>query len=326
MPDKSSYSPANVGMSVAGGIASALVFAVLSKGAFAGFLLAHFAPLPLMIVALGLGVGHGATAAIVATLFLSVWPHWLFGMAYGLLVALPAWLSCWVLAGAPFGRRDRLVPGLPGWAVAALCLSIVGAILFFLGVTQLSHGRIEEPLAYIQQQFDLALAAMKADDKLGDDLNTEDLKGFARMFLPATLASYLVMTQALDLWIAGRLTQFSGMLKQPWPDIAASFALPRPLAGLFLAAAALSMIGGVGGAAALAVAAPLGLAFGLQGLAVTHYWLRGSRSSLLVLTILYFCLGLLGAPMILFSLLGTADVFLRLRQKKSVGPKPNEAV
>lgn len=325
MPDRSVYSPANFGLSVAGGIASAVVFAVLGKGAFAGFLLAHFAPLPLMIVALGLGVGHGATSAIVGTLLLSIWPHWLFGMAYGLLVALPAWLSCWALAGAPFGRRDLLAPGLPGWAVAAQCLAISGGVLFFLGGGAVADGRLAELLLQVQHQFGVGLEATNAKTYLGDWLKPEDVKRLSQLLAPATLAFYAALWQALNLWGAGKLTQISGMLIQPWPDIAARFVLPRPLAALFVSGAALSMVPGDVGAAALAIAAPLGLAFGLQGLAVTHYWLRGSRSSLLVLSVLYFCLGLLGAPMILFSLLGVADVFLRLRQKKSVGPKPNEA-
>ena len=60
MPDKSVFSWTNIGISVGGGLAGAAVFAVLSKGTLAGFLLAHLAPLPIMIVALGLGVGHGA--------------------------------------------------------------------------------------------------------------------------------------------------------------------------------------------------------------------------------------------------------------------------
>ena len=61
---------------------------MLSKGTLAGFRLAHLAPLPIMIVALGLVLGHGATAAIIEAMLLSIWPNPFFGMAYGLLVAL----------------------------------------------------------------------------------------------------------------------------------------------------------------------------------------------------------------------------------------------
>jgi hypothetical protein len=325
VPDKSVYSWSNIVMSIAGGLAAAAVFAVLSKGTMAGFLLAHLAPLPIMIVALGLGVGHGATAAIVGTVLLTFWPHWLFGMAYGLLVALPAWLACFAVVGAPFGRQDRLTKNLPAWAVTALCLSISAGIVLFLGITAFSHGTIEEPLSYVQGQFYAALEAMMREHKLGDEVKTEDLTRFTQVLLPATFASYAVLLHALNLWVAGRLTQISGMLKLPWPDIAAQFSLARPLAAVFLLCVGLSMLQGFGGAAALAIASPLGLAFGFQGLAVTHYWLRGTKASLLVLTVIYFLLGLFGAPMILFTLLGLCDVIFRFRERKAAaGPSPYE--
>jgi hypothetical protein len=325
VPDKSVYSPANIGISIVGGLAAAVVFAVLGKGSMSGFLLAQLAPLPLMIVALGLGVGHGATAALAGTLLLSFWPHWLFGLAFGLVVALPAWLSCFAIAGAPYAGRDRLTRGLPGWAVLVQCLAVSGAAVFFLGVGHFSDGRMEEPLGYVRQQFNLAIEAMKEQHLLEEANKPEELKRFAEIALPATLASHIAMMQAIDLWIAARLTQISGMLKLPWPDIAAEFVLPRPVAALFVVCAVLAGLKGVGGSAALAIAAPLGLAYAFQGLAVTHFWLRGSRSSLIVLTIIYFFLGLLGAPILIFTLLGLADVFFRFRERKTASPKPDEA-
>ena len=76
MPDKSVFNPQSVAMSILAGFAGAAVFAVLARGGgFGGLLLGHLAPLPIMIVALGLGVVHGATSALVATTVLTVWPH-----------------------------------------------------------------------------------------------------------------------------------------------------------------------------------------------------------------------------------------------------------
>jgi len=324
VPDRSIYSPWNFGFAVVGGIASALVFAVLGRGQFEGFLLAHLAPLPLMIVALGLGIGHGATAALFGALLLSIWPNWLFGMAYGLLVALPAWLSCWALAGAPLGRSDRLAPAQSGWAIAAQSLTLAAAVVFLIGGAKIADGVLGAPLLPVQQQLDAALEAIKAENDLGGALKPEEIKLIAQRWAPGILALYVTLWQALNLWAAGRLTQISGMLKQPWPDVAAQFALPRALSALLLVGAGLAFAPVALGAAGLAIALPLGLAFGFQGLAVTHFWLRGSASSLLVLSVLYFCLGVFGAPMILFSLLGLADVFLHFRQKKTASPTPTE--
>lgn len=315
MPDKSVFSWTNIGISVGGGLAGAAVFAVLSKGMLAGLLLAHLAPLPIMIIALGLGVGHGATAAIIGTALLSIWPNPLFGMAYGLLVALPAWLSCYAVAGAPWGRRrDLLTRHLSSWAVLALCVTLSAGIALFLSVTRFSHGAIEEPLAYVQGQFYFELDAMLKEHRLGDDVTVQDLTRFTQLFLPATLAGYGLLLHTLNLWIAGRLTQISGMLKLPWPDIAADFALPRFVAVVFALAAGLAALGGFPGMAALATVVPLGLALMFQGLAVTHFWLRGSKSSVLVLSILYFFLGTLGLPIVF--LLGLLDAILRFRDRK----------
>jgi hypothetical protein len=317
VPDKSVFSWTNIGISVGGGLAGAAVFAVLSKGTLAGFLLAHLAPLPIMIVALGLGVGHGATAAIIGTMLLSIWPNPLFGMAYGLLVALPAWLSCYAVAGAPWRRRDLLTQHLSSWAVLAQAVTLSAGIVFFLGVTAFSQGKIEEPLSYVQGQFYFELDALLKEHRLGEDVTVQDLTRFTQLFLPATFAGYGLLLHALNLWIAGRLTKISGMLKLSWPDIAADFALPRYVAVVFVLASALAALRGFPGVAALATAVPLGLALAFQGLAVTHFWLRGSKSGILVLSVLYFFLGVLGLPMILFALLGMLDAVLNFRERKS---------
>jgi uncharacterized protein YybS (DUF2232 family) len=326
VPDRSVFSPANFALAIGGGLSAALVFVVLGKGSSAGFLLSHFAPLPIMIVSLALGVSHGATAALAGTIALSIWPHPLFGMAFGLLVALPAWLSCWVCAGAPFRGRDRLDRGILGWAVTAQTLAVVGAVLLFLALAAIFSGAIAEPLAYLQEQMNLAIEAMKTEGVLGEKANLEDVKRIMRQAMPAMVAGHMLLVQAINLWLAGRIVQFSGMLKIGWPDIAANLALPRWLAVLFLIGAGLSLVDGPVGAAGLTIAAPTALAFGFQGLAVTHYWLRGSPVSLLVLALIYFSIGVFGAPMMLFAILGLADVVLHFRQRKTPSPRPGGAV
>jgi len=114
------------------------------------------------------------------------------------------------------------------------------------------------------------------------------------------------------------------MLTRPWPDIAKEYALPRAAAAIFGAGIALSFLGGLPGAAGLALALPFGLALAFQGLAVVHLWLRGSKSSMLVLSIVYFILGLLGWPLILFAFLGAADTIYAYRDRKKPAPQPRE--
>ena len=326
MSDRSVFSPANFALAIGGGLSAAVVFATLAKGSSAGFLLSHFAPLPIMIVSLALGLSHGATAALAGTLGLSIWPHPLFGMVFGLLIALPAWLSCWVCAGAPFRGRQLLERGVPAWAVTAQTIAIASAVLLFLGLAALSSSMIAEPLAHLQGQMNLAIETMTTEGVFGEKTNPEDVKRIMRQALPAMVAGHMLLVQAINLWLAGRIVQFSGMLKWSWPDIAAEFALPRWLGVLLLIGAGLALADGPVGAAGLTLAAPIGLAFGFQGLAVTHYWLRGSAASVFVLAAIYFCLGVFGAPIFLFALLGVADVVLHFRQRKTPSPRPGGVV
>jgi hypothetical protein len=317
VPDRSVFTWTNIAISVCGGLAAAAVFAVLSKGTTAGLFLAQLAPLPIMIIALGLGVRNGATAAIIGTVALTIWPNPLFGMAYGLLVALPAWLACYAVAGAPWGRRDLLTKNLSAWAVTAICATLIGGVIFFLGLTAFSHGAIDEPLSYVQGKLYFEIDGAMKEHQLGEVLTTEELTRFVQFFLPAIFVTYGLLLHTFNLWAAGRLTQISGMLKLPWPDIAADFALPRAIAVIFPLAAGLSLLNGFAGVSALVIAAALGMALGFQGLAVMHFWVRGSKSSVLTLSILYFFLGALGVPMILLTLLGMADAALHFRERKS---------
>ncbi|ARN81930.1 DUF2232 domain-containing protein [Methylocystis bryophila] len=327
MTNRSVYSPANFALAIGGGLSAALLFAVLGKGSFEGFLLSHLAPLPIMIVCLALGVSQGATAAIVGTLGLSIWPHPLFGMAFGLLVALPAWLSCYACAGAPFRGRDWLERGTARWAVTAQTLAVAAAVALFIGMAALSStGTVTEPLAYLQEQMNLAIEAMKTEGVFGEKANPEDIKRVMRQALPAMVAGHMLLVQAINLWLAARIVQFSGMLQITWPDIAAELALPRWLAVLLVIGFGLSFVDGPVGAVGLSLAAPIALAFGFQGLAVTHYWLRGSAASVLLLGLIYFCIGVFGAPMMLFSILGLADVVLRFRERSTRSPRPDGAV
>jgi hypothetical protein len=317
VPDKSVFSPANIGGSIVGGLAAAAVFAVLSKGGLAALLLAHFAPLPIMIIALGLGIVHGATAALVAAIAVTLGLHPVFGMAHGLFVALPAWLACYAVVGAPRKGRDLLPSRGPAFAVLALAVSIASAVILFLAINRFSQGKIDEPLGFLQGILYQSLKELHNQKKLGEEVSEAEITYFVGVLFPATLATYWVLIHALNLWAAGRLTKLSGMLTLAWPDIAKDFELPRATGVVFAVSAGLAGFSGFTGAAAMTLAATLGLTLAFQGLAVTHYWLRGSKSSAFVLSVLYFILGFLGAPIVLFTVLGMIDLLARFRERKS---------
>lgn len=325
MPDKSVFNPQSVAMSILAGFAGAAVFAVLARGGgFGGLLLGHLAPLPIMIVALGLGVVHGATSALVATTVLTVWPHPMIGIAYGLLFALPAWLAAYAACGAPRGGRDLVASRLPGWATLAPAAALAAIVIGWMVAATLLFGSFDEALNPIRARAFIVLDQILKSQEFGEKFDPAPLSGVLARAMPAILASYMLLLHALNLWIAGRLAQLSGMLTRPWPDIAKEYALPRAAAAIFGAGIALSFLGGLPGAAGLALALPFGLALAFQGLAVVHLWLRGSKSSMLVLSIVYFILGLLGWPLILFAFLGAADTIYAYRDRKKPAPQPRE--
>lgn len=320
MPDKSEFSWQNIGVSILGGFAAAAVAAVVTRGGLGGLLFTLLAPLPLMIVALGFGVRHGATAAIVATLILSVFSHPVIGMGYALLVAGPAWLASWAASGAPRGRRDLIKANVSSWAALAPAAMLATAVILWLVVATISFGSLDEALNPIRARAFLLLDSMSRNKELPESANPTELSGQVARAVPALLAGYGLFIHVANLWIAGSIARVSGLLTRPWPDIAMDFRLPRAVGWLFLSGVVLTFFAGPSGAVGLALVTTMGLLLGLQGLAVVHVLVRGSKSSALVLSILYFMLGVLGWPIVPLALLGGADTLFNYRDRKLAAP------
>jgi uncharacterized protein YybS (DUF2232 family) len=323
--DKSVYSLQNIGVAVAGGLAAAAVFAVLTKGTGSGLLLAHLAPLPLMIVALGFGIGHGATAALIATLALTIWPHYSFGLFYALAVALPAFLASYAVSGAPWGRRDLIGARRPSFAVGAAAVALALGAVAILGFFTYQLGGVEEALNPVRAKAFLLLDQALRAKELPDNVNPAELSGVVARAMPAVFAAYLLLLHTLNLWGAAQLAKVSGLLPQTqWPDTAMEFQLPRAFAGVFVTAALLAALApGFSGIAGLIVAFVFGMALAFQGLAVIHCLLRGSKSSVLVLSVLYFVIGVLGSPLVLLAALGVADAIFDFRRRRAAEPINN---
>jgi hypothetical protein len=315
-----------------GGAAAAAVFAVLGTLSLPALLLAHLAPLPIMIVALGFGITNGATSAIVATAIISLAPQhlpngleqWRFGMFYGLLTALPSWLACYAASGAPFGGRDRLTRHLPAWACLVPAIVLAAVIGGLVAVATFTQGSLGEALSYLRGAVYLWLEHFREAMDLGADFDPKALSGSVTRVLPGALASYWLMIIMANLWIAAQLCRLSKLLIGPWPDIAQEYVLPRVVALLFAAAMGLSFLPGLTGVLAHIAAATLGTALLLQGLAVAHVFLRGSKSGVIVLSIIYFVGGLIGWPMIL--VLGVTDALFNYRNRMPAAPQSGAPV
>ncbi|MGJ0509465.1 MAG: DUF2232 domain-containing protein [Methylocystis sp.] len=317
MPEKSVFTPQNIGISVLGGIAAAAIGAVVVRGGFGGLIFAHLAPLPLLIVALGFGVVHGATAALAATIVLSFAVHPVIGMGYALLVAGPAWLAAYVASGAPRQGRDFITRNVSSAACLAAAGALAAVVILWLVVATVSFGSLDEALNPIRARAFLILDAMMRDKELPEGANPTELSGVIARSVPAFLAGYAALIHIANIWLGAFIARASGLLTKEWPDIAMDYRLPRSVAGLFLSGVALSLFGGTSGAIGLVLVATMGMLLMLQGLAVVHVWVRGSRSSALVLSILYFMLGLLGWPIVPLAVLGGADTVFNYRDRRS---------
>lgn len=313
VPDKSDFSWSNIGVSVLGAIASTAIFTVVSRGGLGGLLFAHLAPLPLMIIGLGFGVRHGATAALLATALLSVFPHPIIGMAYALLIATPACLACYAAAGAPRGGRDLIKQDIPSWAALAPAAVLSIVVIAWIIVATILHGSLSEALNPIRARAYIVIDSMIKDHEITGQFDPIALSGYVSKLMPAFLAGYGVLIHIINLWLAGRIAQFSGLLALPWPDIALSFNLPKTTGWTLIAGLAMSLFSGPFAEAGLILVVTMGFLFTCQGLAVTHARLRNARFSTLILTLIYFVLGVLGWPILLFAIIGLTDLVFNYR-------------
>lgn len=165
------------------------------------------------------------------------------------------------------------------------------------------------------------------EKELPDTLNATELSGQVARAVPALLAGYGVFIHVANLWLGAFIARASALLTRPWPDIAMDFRLPRAVAAAFLVGVALTFFDGPAGAVGLVLTTTMGMLLALQGLAVVHVLVRGSKSSAIVLAVLYFMLGLLGWPILPLALLGGADTVFNYRDRKSAAaPQPQKSV
>ncbi len=320
VPDKSAYTAENIAISVLGGLAAAVMFAVVARGGVSGLMLAHLAPLPIMIIALGYGLRHGASAALLATAILSIYPHPVVGMIYSMMVAAPAWLASFVASGAPRGKRNLIASDYPGWGATAPAAFIALIVSLWLIVASLSFGSLDEALNPVRARAFLILDEMIKNNKsLEGKFDPVALSGSVAMAIPAFVAGYTVMIHIVNLWIAGRLSQVSGLMTSPWPDIAEGFRAPKPIGGIFLSGLALSIFSGPSAAIGFVLVSTMGLVLSLQGLAVAHARLRARPNGMIILAVVYFLVGLLGWPLVPFIFIGLADLVFDFRRRPPTG-------
>ncbi|WP_062226228.1 hypothetical protein [Aureimonas frigidaquae] len=297
-------------VSIAAGLASALLFAGLIGQAAGGLLLPLLTPLPIFIASLGWGSVAGFVSVAVAATAVSAATGSLM-VSIPLLVAMgipAAWIGH--LAGLSRLRSDIPAPAndarpaLDWYPLSRILMAIVGAAIAACVIL----GWI---IGFNPQEFGPVLAeALGSQAALGPDSEAQlqELGALVVRLVPFVQPALLVAMLAGLLYLAAALTRASGKLPRPRDDIPSAAGLPRIALPIFAGALAFSFLDGLVGLLGAVVAGAFGMAFTLVGLAAMHRRTRGMAARGLLLFSAYAAILLLSIPLFAFLILGAVDV------------------
>ena len=305
---------ASVLIALAGGCASALMFASVNSGALISLLLLYLAPLPLMVLALGWGPLPATIGSAAATFALAAILGIPYGIGYAISVALPAW---WLghlallgrpIAGAAASGNGAADPDLEWYPV--------GRILIWIAV--FASLTTSYKLLLLGTDAAAIVSAMKHDAQrileiLGIAADENVLVALATI-MPACGVIGITIMLTINLWLAGKVAVMSGRLRRPWPDLKTA-ALPKTALLALCVASACSLAGGLLAVLAEIAAAALMMAYAFAGFAVLHTLTSALKSRALWLGSTYLAVVLLVWPVIAIVVLGLADAVFNFRQR-----------
>jgi len=307
---------------IGAGTAAALLFASVTSGSLLSVLLFYIAPLPMMIAGLGWSHWSALIGAVTGALAVAALFGPVFFIAFLVSAGLPAWWLSYLTmlarpvdvggnSGAP--TLEWYPPGrLVMWAAILAVLFIMVAI-FNVGLdTESYRAGMHQQLAGLLQ---LETGAAPGQPLTVPGIsNAERLIDFLSTALPLAGAVLATITHTFNLWLAARVTKFSGRFTRPWPDLA-QMSFPRPLALVLASAALLSIFGGLLGILAGVVMAGLLMAYGILGFAVLHAITQGMNGRGMLLGGVYAAVLVIGWPVLALCLLGLIETAIDLRAR-----------
>ena len=310
---------------IGAGAAAALLFASVTSGALLSIPLFYLAPLPIMIAGLGWSHWSALTAAVAGALALAVafGPVFFFSFLAG--AGLPAWLLTYLaMLARPLGNGAAAIEWYPPgrlvvWAAILGGLVVVIAIPNFGLDADSFRAGLRNALTHILRVETDAPA--NAPLKMPGVSNAGRLVDFLVAAIPPAAAVLATITNVLNLWLAARIVKFSGLLKRPWPALAA-MTFPRVLTAALALVVALSFLGSLIGIVAGVVSASLLMAYGVLGFAVLHALTRGMASRIFLLAGVYGVVLVLGWPVLALCLLGLIEAAIDLRARLAPSPGP----
>ncbi len=310
------------------GLAAAVLSASVASGAAFSLFLAHLAPLPILIVALGWSHWTGMVAALCAIAALGATLGFRSSLGFAIGAGAPAWwLGYLALLARPVGNSsaDHL-EWYPAGRLLFWCalLGSALAVITFMVTLGTDWQTFQSKLRDAAEEIVRLQAQATPDPTAATRLANKDVVAAVAMAMPAVAAAFATLVNSFTLWLAGRVVLISGRLKRPWPDLFA-MTLP-PLAPATLAASVFGLwLPDFAGLIAIACAASLIMAYAILGLVVLHAITRGNPSRPLMLLAIYlFIILFAGMPLLFIAMLGLADSAFNFRARGgSRLPPPN---
>ena len=332
----------SAGLGIGAGAAAAILFCLAGRETLFAALLANLSPLPIMIAMLGFGLVAGAAAVVSAALTVVVLFYAqqkygnidaaaLAGLTFSFFIGLPAlWLSLLSVLSRAKGSLNWVITTKVGsffsreYCPLERVLSYATSISATIGVAiavsiSTVYGGFDHALEKLTAEMLPVLEPLLSRVQLPPGVDARYLvKTLILAAAPAAAGASLLMMM-LNLWFAGRVVQLSRQLPRPWPDIASDLRLPRNYLLVFgVASVAGPYLGGPAGLIVIIIAATIGFAFALVGLAAAHFLTRGLSYRLPLLILIYLLL-IITWPFSLLALLlaGVLETAFSLRDRRS---------
>lgn len=296
-------------IALAAGLASALMFASIISGAVISLVLFYLAPLPLMVAALGWGSATALIGSVTAALGLGALFGFPYMAAFAITVALPAWwLGHLSLLARPVSEDPQLAGLAPGldwyptgrillWIAIFAIITTISALLT-LGTDEASiNGALRRGLMRV----------------LGTRGDGERVVDALVALAPAAATLIAMITLALNLWLAAKVTSTSGRLRRPWPDLRTT-TLPTMTIGALIVVVVLCFVGGLVAMGAQIASSALLMAYAMTGFAVLHTLTQTFSGRAFVLGAAYAATLFIGWPLIAMISLGLADAVFGIRR------------
>lgn len=314
------------------GLVAAVVFASATTGPMlARLLLMFITPLPIALAGLGWGWRAALVAGVAGSALILAFTGPAVALAFAITQAAPmVFLTYLALLSRPLAESGASeaddavavewypVGRIVVWSAVLAGLMAIAMLMIIGGDLETLRRTLGD---FVKSTFEAGLSQTDGQTQFSD-AEIAAISEVALSVLPGASAMSWMGSLLFNLWLAGRVTNASGQLGRPWPDLAAlTYPAGTPLAfGILLLA---TMLAGYPGLAAAAFTGGLFLAYLLLGLAILHYTTRGQPWRPIALWLLYGTLLVVNIWIgIVIVLLGLAETVLHLRARSSAAPRP----